>query len=240
MKNLFLLLACAFVFASTAFAQKTAQRAADTFQLGSRTVRIPAPEGFTEIFSRFDRIAARLIATEDPGNEVLTSHLPRSVIPQIEANQDRDLEFYTKVSVSKRAKTSDQTPAMFTELKTSVEKEIDALTDPNSPLLRRAEGNAGKNLTELLGSETTVKFNQPVNLGVFDNGEKVISSMMLMNIQLNDKKFSVLGTTSFVNINHRLVFIYTYKMNPAKEDIEMLRNFAKKWTAAIIAANKAR
>src|SRR4030095_6263184 len=111
MKIPFLLGAFALLFACTV--SESAQNRSDKFQLGSRTVRIPAPEGFTDVLLRFERVAGRLMATEDPGNEPLATHLPSSVIPQFEANQDHALEFYTKVSISKRARTVDLTQEAF-------------------------------------------------------------------------------------------------------------------------------
>ena len=238
MKNLLLLALFAFFFVSAAHPQKTVEPASETFQLGSRTVKIPAPEGFTEVSSRFDRVAARLIATEDPANDTLTSHVSNSMIPKLETTQDRDLEFYTKVSVSKRARTVDLTPAMFGSVVSAFEKNMDTYLDPNGSLLKRVEGNTGKSLSDLWGKDVNVQLNQPKHLGFFDKGENVLSSMMFVNVALNDKKYSIISTTSLLNINQRLVFVYAYKMNPAETDVEMLRTFTKNWTAAILAANK--
>ncbi len=89
-----------------------------------------------------------MIATEDARNEVLTIHLPASEFPKLEANQDKDLDLYTKVSVSKRVKTLDISPSMFAELVSASEKQIVALLGPNSDIFKRVEGNTGKGLTE--------------------------------------------------------------------------------------------
>jgi len=177
------------------------------------------------------------MATEDPGNEPLATHFPVSVIPQFEANQDHDLEFYTKVSISKRARTTDLTPEAFWQIQSSVDREIGALFGAEGTLRNRIEGNAGKGLSALWDNQTSVRIDLPLNLGVFDRGERVISSMVFLKYEVNAKKCSMLATMSFLSVNQRLLFVYAYKTNWVKEDIEMLRDFTKKWTAAIIAAN---
>ena len=235
MKSTLLLCAFALVFACTI--STLAQNRSDRFRLGSRTVRIPAPEGFTDVLLRFERVAGRLMATEDPGNEPLATHFPVSVIPQFEINQDHDLEFYTKVSVSKRAKTLDLTPEAFWQIQSSVDRDIGVLFGADGILRNRIEGNTGKGLSVLWDNQTSVRIDQPLNLGVFDRGERVISSMVFLKYEVNAKKCSMLATMSFLSVNQRLLFVYAYKTNWVKEDIETLREFTKKWTAAIIAAN---
>jgi len=244
MKSPLLWSVCALTYAFTM--SVSAQTRSETFQLGSRTVKIPAPDGFADVFSRLDRLTGRVLATEDPGNEALATHLPKSAIAQFETNQDRDLEFYTKVSISKDAKTVDITPEMYGRIQSSLDKDIGTLFGTGGKLRTQIGGITGKRLSELWGNETDVRIDQPLNLGVFDRGENVISSMMFLKYEMNNKKFSMLATLSFLSINQRLVFVYAYRtspvkyvysMSPGKKDIETLLDFTKKWTAAIVAAN---
>ena len=48
----------------------------------------------------------------------------------------------------------------------------------------------------------------------------------------------MIATVSFVNVNMRLIYVYAYKADPVDADVEMLREFTKKWTASIVAANE--
>jgi hypothetical protein len=226
------------LFATVAFSQAAAQKASDSFQLGTKTVRILAPATVTEIFSRFDHISARLIATEDPGLETLTVHLPTNSLAKYEADQRQSLDFYTKVSVGRNLKTTDVTPEFFAAVVASTEEQLKTLGDPNDPLLKKIEGNTSKGLSELLGKETTIKINQPKSLGAFDGGPNLYSTLLFVNVDTNGQKHSTLITISFVRINQRMVNIYCYKTNPTQADVAMLTTFAKKWTAGILAANK--
>lgn len=233
MRILLLHVSIALLFVSNALAQGP-----DTFQLGSKTIKIPAPEGFAQILERFPRVASRLNATEDSGNEVLAVHLPDPLVYKFAADEDRDLEFYTKVSIARPAKTMDFTTEMFAGYVAKMEQSFDAYLEPEGPMLKQIKGNAEKGMTQFWGSDAKVVVNQPKSLGFFDKGDNVFSAMLFINVALNRKKYPLIVTTSSVNINQRLVFLYAYRMSSSKEDIEMLRTFTKKWTNAVIAANK--
>jgi hypothetical protein len=215
-----------------------AQTSSDSYQLGNRKVRIPAPEGFVDITTTLDDIASRMRATEDPGNDFLATHVPESFIPKLKVSQNIDLGFYTKVSVSKRARSVDMTPELFASVVAEGEKNAGAYMDPNGPLMKNAAKNSGRGLSDLLGTETTVAVTGSKSLGYFEKTDKVFSELVAVNIEIQGRKLSILFSSSFVNVNQRLIFVYVYKMEPKAEDVGIVRDFTKTWTAKIVAANK--
>ncbi len=237
MKNLLIFIFLSLVLASALFAQSPSA-AADTYQLGDRKVRIPAPDGFAEITSQFTKVAARSRATEDPGNEMIAMHVPDTFIAKLKISEEIDLGFYTKVSIYKQAKAVDLTPDVYSGVVAEIEKQFGSFIDPNGPIMKSVEKNSGKGLTELLGKETTVNISGSTNLGFFEKSEKVFSGMALVNLEVYGRKVSVLGTLSILNVNRRLVFVYAYKTDPGADDVRTLRDFTKNWTANITAANK--
>lgn len=241
MKNLLL----SFLILLGAFSPLSAQEPpplplvnSDGYQLGSRRVRIPPPAGFVEISKQFDRVAARLNATEDPGNDMLAIHVPKTFVANLTASQDIDLVFYTKVSISKKARTADSTPAQFQAVVAEFEKSFNTYMDPDGQLMKNIERNSSKGLTEIYGKNTNVGFSEMSNLGFFEKTQNVFSGMIMANLEINDRKLTILGTLSLVNVANRLIFVYAYKMDPKGEDVAMLRDFTKNWTADIVAANK--
>jgi hypothetical protein len=215
-----------------------AQTPSDMYQLGDRKVRIPAPDGFVEISTTFGDVAARMRATEDPGNDFLVSHAPESFIPKLKVSQNIDLGFYTKVSIAKQARSLDVTPELFAGVVAAAEKNSGAYMDPNGPVIKGAEKNSGKGLSELSGVETTVAITGLKSLGYFEKTDKVFSYLAAANIEVSGRKVSILFSTSFVYVNRRLVFVYVYKIEPKAEDERILRDFTKSWTAKIVASNK--
>lgn len=210
----------------------------DSYALGSQTVRIPTPEGYTEAFARFARIAGRISATEAPGLETLAVHLPNSLIRQIEKGKDPDLDFYTKVSVNKQLRSQETTNEMFASIVAALEKNFESYLDPNGPLMKSVVKNADKGLSERYGRDAGVDVSQIKSLGYFDKQTDVFSAMTVSDVQVFGKRRTMLSSISIVNANKRLLYIYVYKRLSDDGDVERLRDFTKKWTAAIIAANK--
>ena len=229
-----LALACA----ATAFGQ-TAEKtpASDLFEIGAREVRIPPPWGFTKIGPVFHHILSVQKAAEPAENEIFAVHLPTDELLKYRTAFDRSPDFYTKVSVSRIGRDVDVSPAGFRAVGEYIEKEFAKLTGQNSPEMIAGERYVSKNLTELVENKTRVKFGQPVNLGVFDKNARVHSTLTLLNLSVNKIPYRFLGSVSFVYVNMRLIYVYVYKSNPVDADVEMLREFTRKWTASIVAAN---
>src|SRR5687767_8467477 len=101
MRRVLLLALCVFALAATALAQ------CDSFQIGSKTVNLPPPEGFTEAASRIEGISRRFIAYQMPSRELLGVYVPVDVLPRLAKNREMDLEFFARVSISKNGKDTD-------------------------------------------------------------------------------------------------------------------------------------
>jgi hypothetical protein len=210
----------------------------DTFDIGTRKVRVPPPEGFSRIGLLYDHILSVQMAAEPPQNEIFALHLPTNVLPKYRSDFDRAPDFFTKVSVSRAGKSEDVTPAGFDALQTFVEKEFARLTDPDGKEMVTGQRHVSKSLSELLERSYKVKWERPINLGVFDKSDRIHSTLTLLSLSANNKPFKFLGTVSFVYVNMRLIYVYAYKADPVESDIEMLREFVKKWTASIVASNE--
>lgn len=233
MRILLLHVSIALLFVPSAIGQN-----ADTFELGTASIKIPAPANFTEISMRFPRVMSRLAATEDAASEILAVHLPDRVLEKFMLHEDRDLEFYTKASIARPAKELEFTAEKFAEYVAKIEKNFHAYLQPDGEMMQRIRGNAEKGIVNYWGSDEKVALNQPRSLGFFDKGERVFSAMLFVNVAVGSKKYPLLVTSSSVNINDRLVFLYAYRMSASAKDAEALREFTKSWTASVIAANK--
>ena len=62
--------------------------------------------------------------------------------------------------------------------------------------------------------------------------------MVMMNVAVNDGHKTMLSSLSYLLINKRLVYAYCFKELTSEEDVKTLQDFTKKWTSAIVAANK--
>jgi hypothetical protein len=178
-----------------------------------------------------------MTVTESPDLDILAAHVPNSMV-EVLSKGPADMNFYTKVSVAKRARNYDLTPEGFDELIATVEKNFSSYLDLNSPVMKRTVDNANTNLKEKLGPDTNIGLSQPTNLGFFDKKPGVFSAMILTNVEAPGVKKTVLNSISYVLVNKRLIYVYGFKALTNNEDVKILEDFTKKWTAAIIAANK--
>jgi hypothetical protein len=235
MKMRLALLVWVFLFAGPIFAQKAETPMPQLYDLGGRSVRVPAPERFTDTVLHYPRIAARLIASESPENEVLAVHVTDEIMPQIKAGGEPDLPFYTKVSVWKQLKGADVETHEFRSLAAEFEKQSPAALQS---IAKTGETGAGERLTTHWGSEANLKIGETRLLGVFDKQPQSVSSMFLMSLEMFNRKLLVLGSMSLVHVNKRVLFLYVFRTPESAADQDLVAEMTRSWVARTVAANK--
>ena len=239
MKHLSLLIVLTLIFAISSLAQtglRDAPPAVPTgsIDLGGRSIRIPAPDNFTDTMVLFPHIAGRLIASESPLNEVVAVHVTDEILPRLRDREDLDLPFYTKVSVLKQLKSADIELSEFQLLAAEFEKQSPGMLQS---IVKSGEKGTGERLSQHWGGETNLKIGETRTLGYFDKQLHSISSMFLMNLEIFDRPMLILGSMSLVHVNKRLLFVYVFRITSSGKDQDLVAEFTKAWTSKIIAAN---
>ena len=242
MKALQIISSALFVFVMSASAgAQTPKADVATFHLGDQVITIPAPNDFEEAASQFESIKTRFTVTEAPSNDMLAVHLPHADCEKLRAGGAASLNFYTKISVPRSARSLDYSAEQFAKLVSEFRKTGSQVMDVNGPTMKETLEHLSKGLSDLNKNETQVDMDQPLSLGEFDTRPNVYSVMLLVNLkaQSGDVKISQLiaGGISFVRIKQRLIFVYTYRKYDSKADVETLRDFTKQWIGQILAAN---
>jgi hypothetical protein len=225
--------------AAAVSAQKTPP-AADNYQFGTARIRIPAPDAFFDVFPRFTAVRDRFIATENPGLTSLAVHVPDLMAAELNKSQDIGLSFYTKVSVSKGLRTTNVTSAQFRTFIATLEEQFDASFDVNAPVIRNSVEKSRKALNKQYGNETDLDISATKNLGFFQNTANVFSGAVLITVEAYGSTIPMVGSLSLIHVKNRIVYVYVYRSLKDEQDPVILRDFTKKWTAAIIAANTVR
>jgi hypothetical protein len=235
MKNLILLFTCAFAFVFVAEAQQAILKL-ETFRVGSQAMQIPSPEGFVNGYQRIPKLTSHMKALEVPGNKFLAVYLTRAMAAKITKGEKVErLEFYATVGVQDPPNNADITPEMFTEFVSSLERDLQTSIDFELP---RAVVASRKALSEQWDRPANVSLLRPVVLGFIDKKPNV-STVMMMTTILNDKqRIAMLAVFGHVVVNKRVLYVNIYKELTTDEDAAALRDFTRKWTAEIIAANK--
>lgn len=229
-------LALALLLSVSAMAQAADESV--TVQLGKRSIRIPAPAGFVDGATRYPQIKERFQATEDPRNEMLAVHIERSTSEAIEKGGVDGLAFYTKVSVPRAYSTVDLPDDMIEGVALAYEKQAAKVFDPKGPELKRITDTIQKGLSSTEGRDISVTAPAITELGRLEKSKNSFTTMILIDSVIDGKRSVYAGSISFLNVNRRMIYVYAYKEYKAKNDLEELGTFAKKWTADILAANK--
>lgn len=231
MKRIPMFLTLLILSASTCFAQTQ-----DTYQIGSKTIHIPAPAGFVNGYPRIPQVAANVKAFEDPEGRTLAMHVTQTVAGKLLKGEAVDaLGFWTKISVRNDMDNIKVTPEMFAEFTARVEKDFEAMVDAELP---KAAERGKKSLEEFLGKRMDVGLMRPISLGTIDKRAGVFSVMVLTTIVQARKNTPMIGVMGHVVVKERLLYINIYKEFLADKDADELREFARKWADNILAANR--
>lgn len=225
---------------STSVAQ-TRKADVATFQLGTQSLRIPAPTGFEEAASQFEQIKTRFTTTEAPDNDMLAVHLLHADCEKLRAGESGTFNFYTKVSVRRAIRDVDYSAERFASLVAAFRENGSQILDINSPTMKGIVDRLDKSLSELSKQDTKVDLSQPVNLGEIDTRPNVYSVILLMNFTTkvgdSEQTVPILGGLTYMRAGHRLIYVYTYRKYESKADVGVLRDFTKQWIGQILAAN---
>ena len=229
-----------FAINAAAVAQ-TPKTDAALFQLGDQATRIPAPEGFEEATSQFERIKDLFTQTEDPGNELLAIYLPHADCDRLRAGGFGPFNFNTKVSVRRSIREVPYSAERFGMLVAEFRKSGAEILDVNSQIMKDATKRLDSAISDLNKQDVQLDLSQPVNLGEFDTRPNVYSVMLVLNFKTKsgDREVSVpvLGGLSYVRVRQRLIYVYTYRKYASAADVDVLRDFTKKWIGQIHAVN---
>lgn len=238
MKNWTLLLASIFLLAAAAagqpFPREYRSVSAASLDLGTRSVRIPVPDRFTDSMLHFPRVASRLMAAESPANEVLAVHVADEMVSVLKEGQERDLTFYTKVSVLRELKNAEIEPAEFLSLVSDFERLAPGALET---VAKNAERGASQRLSDFWGSEAGLKVGETRMLGYFGKQRQAISSLFVMNAEIFDRKILILGSMSLIHVNKRVLFMYVFRVPTGRGDKELVSDLTNSWIAKTIAAN---
>lgn len=238
-ESIFALAVCLAVCVSAS--AQTQRTSTTTFQLGDQLIVIPAPEGFEDAASQFAELKAQFTATEDPGNDMLAIYLPQSDCERFRLGEVGPAKFYTKVSIRKAARERDMSAADFASIPNEFRKSGAAELDVNGARMKAAVERLENSLNEQTPGKATIALSQPVNLGEFDNRANVYGVALLVTMKVSvagqERVVPLVGGISFVRVKQRLLYVYTYRRYESKNDIEILRDFAKEWVTNILAAN---
>ncbi|HEY2846628.1 MAG TPA: hypothetical protein VGI80_02360, partial [Pyrinomonadaceae bacterium] len=222
-------LAVIFGIVLIAFACGEAQTANDpTYKLGDISVVIPAPQGFENIVDAIPNDHGRFSANEGAG--LLAIQVPSDSITRLKATPLMPLEIYTRVVVTPEVKEKKISSDEFAQITDAYKKNFDNIYDVGSNTMTSARNNVRTWMSQVRGRITTVEISKPRMIAFFNESPHVLSTLMLIVLDVEGHKTPMLVSMSMMHINDRLVNVTVYKRQPTEQDVDTLTEFTKTWT----------
>ena len=212
--------------------------ASDVIMFGDKQIRVPVPAGYTAISGTFKKATQRIRDGNGPLTELLEAYVPLTFVPELRKSEDITIGSYALVEVGNDDREKDFSQADYDAQVAVVKDNFNEFIDPNGPVMKALAEEVDKKLAARTGIETDAKFTGSRSLGFFEKSDKVFSGMLYTEADVRGHPLTTLMTVSMLYVNHRMVLTYFFKLFPAGKDFASLPELAKKWNAAILAANK--
>jgi hypothetical protein len=207
------------------------------YKLGAVEVKIPSPDGFTDIFDRFDRVRDRLLASQTKLN-LFAIHVPEGLIPELVMQQDRSLGFFTNVCVSPRLRLLNVSQQDYKAVVANLKKNGDQLFSEKNPEMISAVKRSSAALSQYLNSDAGFEISNMTNLGYIVDTKNAFSSMLLIDISVRQHELSLIASASLIYVKKKVIFVYVYKVLGSENDAATVRTITKDWLTRIVDANK--
>lgn len=205
---------------------------------GSTTIRIPSVEGFIHAVPTSNPLTASFKRRIAGNDDILAIYLSNDDWKMVETGQRRVLNFYAQFSTSVRYEETGAPAVEFDQLAFSLTKGADQVFDANGGLIPSARDKVRTQLDQgANGAASGPKF-EPTKLGMFNNDKVMFSLLWSQSEIVKGEKITYIFTGSSLYLKNRVLFLHIYRLYHSDADIDVLGTLTKKWTAAIIAANK--
>ena len=208
-----------------------------SYKLGDVSVVIPAPDGFENIIDAIPNDHGRFSANDGAG--LLAIDIPSATIPELKTTPLMSLDLYTRVVIAPQLRQRKITAEKFAQVVAEYKKNIDSFYDVTGNVMTSARNDVRLWMSQVRGRITNVDISKPRTIALFNESPDVLSTLMLIVLDVDGHKVPMLVSMSMMHIRDRLVNVAVYKRQPAENDVDMITEFTKTWTAAITAANQA-
>jgi hypothetical protein len=197
-------------------------------KIGTVAVTVPAPEGTAEEYSKNSALKSYIDGGMEPGNAALAAYVPIELAKRYDAGgkfSPADLTFYADIFEPQSIANMDFTPDLFEGFAARIKQQFPDSIDVLTPAILSRLAEAGPT-------------GKPTNLGNFNKTADTLSVAILISGQHGRNIVTVGTTLSYVMAKQRLLYLIVFKQIKKDTDLQALMDQTRKWTAAIVAANK--
>jgi hypothetical protein len=222
-----------------------AARAADTVvAIGATPVRLPAPDGFTEVGQGSPEIMARFTTFTPPSNKLLAVYVTNADAERLRKGQQMDLSSYIMVQTHRRSLEHDMSQAEFDQLRDIIRNQQQQLLEQGRKRANELLKERRSQISSQTGANTQLSVQDMALKGVFIDNPRTISlaAVNTYNVQVEGQpsSFEVAGTSSVIYVKNKSLFVYVFEKYEGSRNLENIRDISITWGRQILGANGAR
>ncbi len=215
-----------------------------TVTIGSTSIRLPAPDGFTEVGQDSPDIMARFTTFTPPSNKLLAVYVTHADAALLRQGRQADLSRYIMVQTHRRSLEQDMSQAEFDQLRDIIRNQQQQLLEQGRKRANELLQERRSQISSQTGSDTQLSVQDMALKGVFTDTPRVISMAAVnkYNVQVEGRpsSFEVAGASSVIYVKNKSLFVYVFEKYEGARNLENIRNTSTVWSQKILRDNGAR
>lgn len=208
--------------------------------VGETGIKIPEPHGFLELMQRNPAMDPYWQSMMVPNNRLLGVFGDAQAAAAVVGGQPPVMLRYMMLQTSRDLEASQTSPAEFAQGQAAMAAEYETMMESLQPLFDQWEGDASKDLSAALLTETEIDIGEQVPLGIHHQGDYLAMST-LSRLSISNgatvETFVMANTAAIFLVKGKILFAYTYARYEDDDDVEWTRQQADAWVKSITAAN---
>jgi hypothetical protein len=218
-----------------------------TLELGSRTVTIPAPEGYKDISEVHEGFFQEITALTVPSSNVgLAMFVTDEDYDALSQNGFPKLERYMMIQVQQKLVDKDISQKNFNDVTDIYETQIDKIRAEAKAKIEDHYKKAENRMKDIYDLDWQFKETDTIPLGKFHETASAFGSAdvskAVNTVEGEPEHYLIYSSTNFVLVRNRLLYVYVYGSQDlppqdSEGEIEWLKQTSVDWTDAIVKTN---
>lgn len=209
--------------------------------LGTRTVTIPLPDGYTLLGRETGPWFEAAEAFVPPSNESHGMFVLEESLLALYRGKPPDFSRSLQVQTPKALRDVDVAPAQFRLLKARLRSEIESMAPPTREEMDALSADASRAVTERLGVNTRAALDHLDRPKVLFEDERALAFVQThsqtMHTEASRARQSLVTGMGMVLAGSRVVYLYVHAAHRDETTLDVVRNMLHDWTRMVVTAN---
>ncbi|MBN1253594.1 MAG: hypothetical protein JXA16_15755 [Bacteroidales bacterium] len=211
----------------------------NSFNIGGTDIMIPSPQGFSIVSKEMDAVYRLNLRMEDPNNEQVAYYISDLDVPVAINGKLPPLEKTFIVKVNKQIKNMVIGSKDFIKFKNATKLQNKEKIEATKAQVAGLVEKTNEGISDEFDVNFAMRITNAIPLDPHIETANMLSYSMYINygvtVEGNKKDFIVSGTSTYVHVAGKILFLYCYG---PRDSVEWTRNASKAWAEMIISNNQ--